>query len=90
MRGPGSSIYPRNVAYDQISEVHWVAPQEAVWTCRQLAASHYAAGGWSVGAEVTRWTRCTTVIDPLTLPSAEQPAVEETRAADSDTSEEGR
>ncbi|MFG2286761.1 PLP-dependent cysteine synthase family protein [Streptomyces sp. NPDC048595] len=50
MRGLGSSIYPRNVAYDQFSEVHWVAPGEAVWTCRQLASSHYATGGWSVGA----------------------------------------
>ncbi|WP_169314247.1 PLP-dependent cysteine synthase family protein [Streptomyces piniterrae] len=50
MRGLGSSIHPRNVAYDQFSEVHWVAPGEAVWTCRQLAASHYATGGWSVGA----------------------------------------
>ncbi|MFD7340323.1 PLP-dependent cysteine synthase family protein [Streptomyces violascens] len=129
MRGLGSSIHPRNVAYDHFSEVHWVAPAEAVWTCRQLAASHYATGGWSVGAvalaagwlartlpaetriaaifpdgpqrylgtvydddyctahgllgtppaaepeivgrldekEVTRWTRCTTVLDPLTL-----------------------
>ncbi|WP_338673949.1 PLP-dependent cysteine synthase family protein [Streptomyces sp. SCSIO 30461] len=129
MRGLGSSIYPRNVAYDNFSEVHWVAPHEAVWTCRQLAACHYATGGWSVGAvalvagwlartlpadtkiaaifpdgpqrylstvydddycaahglldsppapepevigslgekEVTRWTRCTTVVDPLTL-----------------------
>jgi S-sulfo-L-cysteine synthase (3-phospho-L-serine-dependent) len=129
MRGLGSSIYPRNVAYDNFSEVHWVAPAEAVWTCRQLANSHYATGGWSVGAvalvagwlartlpagtriatifpdgpqrylgtvfdddycaahglrdsppapepevigrpdekEVTRWTRCTTVVDPLTL-----------------------
>ncbi|MFB7172259.1 PLP-dependent cysteine synthase family protein [Streptomyces sp. NPDC056254] len=129
MRGLGSSIYPRNVAYDHFSEVHWVSPAEAVWTCRQLAGSHYATGGWSVGAvalvagwlarslpkdariaavfpdgpqrylgtvyddgyctahglldsppapepdligrldekEVTRWTRCTTVVDPLTL-----------------------
>ncbi len=50
MRGLGSSIYPRNVAYDQFSEVHWVAPGEAVHTCRRLAASHYATGGWSVGA----------------------------------------
>ncbi|UQA92455.1 PLP-dependent cysteine synthase family protein [Streptomyces halobius] len=50
MRGLGSSIYPRNVAYDQFSEVHWVAPGEAVWSCRRLAASHYATGGWSVGA----------------------------------------
>nr|WP_233447340.1 PLP-dependent cysteine synthase family protein [Streptomyces albireticuli] len=50
MRGLGSSIYPRNVAYDSFDEVHWVAPAEAVWTCRRLAASHYASGGWSVGA----------------------------------------
>jgi cysteine synthase len=50
MRGLGSSIYPRNVAYENFSEVHWVAPHEAVWTCRQLASSHYATGGWSVGA----------------------------------------
>ncbi|MDX2674903.1 PLP-dependent cysteine synthase family protein [Streptomyces soliscabiei] len=134
MRGLGSSIYPRNVAYENFSEVHWVAPPEAVWTCRQLAASHYATGGWSVGAvalvagwlartmpadarivaifpdspqrylgtvydddycaahglldsppapepeligrpdekEVSRWTRCTTVVDPLTLRDASQ------------------
>lgn len=146
MRGLGSSIYPRNVAYENFSEVHWVAPAEAVWTCRQLAASHYATGGWSVGAvalvagwlsrtmpadarivaifpdgpqrylgtvydddycaahgllgsppapepdligrldekEVTRWTRCTTVVDPLTLRGAED------AAAESDSSEEGR
>ncbi|MEU0680174.1 MULTISPECIES: PLP-dependent cysteine synthase family protein [Streptomyces] len=50
MRGLGSSIYPRNVAYENFSEVHWVAPAESVWACRQLAASHYATGGWSVGA----------------------------------------
>ncbi|MET9296170.1 PLP-dependent cysteine synthase family protein [Streptomyces sp. NPDC003077] len=50
MRGLGSSIYPRNVAYGNFSEVHWVAPAEAVWTCRRLASSHYATGGWSVGA----------------------------------------
>ncbi|MEU7728241.1 PLP-dependent cysteine synthase family protein [Streptomyces sp. NPDC040724] len=133
MRGLGSSIYPRNVAYDRFSEVHWVSPAEAVWTCRQLAGSHYATGGWSVGAvalvagwlarslpkdtriaavfpdgpqrylgtvyddgycaahglldsppapepdligrldekEVTRWTRCTAVVDPLTLGGAQ-------------------
>ncbi|MGP3988342.1 PLP-dependent cysteine synthase family protein [Streptomyces sp. 3N207] len=130
MRGLGSSIHPRNVAYDHFSEVHWVAPGEAVWASRRLATSHYATGGWSVGAvalvagwlartlpptariaavfpdgpqrylntvfdddycaahnllnappapdpevigslgekEVTRWTRCTEVVDPLTLP----------------------
>ncbi|MEU0680138.1 MULTISPECIES: PLP-dependent cysteine synthase family protein [Streptomyces] len=133
MRGLGSSIYPRNVAYDNFDEVHWVAPAESVWTCRQLAASHYATGGWSVGAvalvagwlarnlpvdariaaifpdgpqrylstvfdddycaahglldyppapepevigrldekEVTRWTRCENVVDPLTLADSE-------------------
>ncbi|MFE2168073.1 PLP-dependent cysteine synthase family protein [Streptomyces sp. NPDC059447] len=137
MRGLGSSIYPRNVAYEQFSEVHWVAPAEAVWACRRLAASHYATGGWSVGAvalvagwlartlpadtriaavfpdgpqrylstvydddycaahglldgppaaepdtigrldekEVTRWTRCGAVVDPLTLdPTSNAPA----------------
>lgn len=50
MRGLGSSIHPRNVAYDNFSEVHWVSAAEAVWACRQLASSHYASGGWSVGA----------------------------------------
>lgn len=50
MRGLGSSIYPRNVDYGAFNEVHWVAPAEAVWACRSLAASHYASGGWSVGA----------------------------------------
>ncbi|MFE3037840.1 PLP-dependent cysteine synthase family protein [Streptomyces canus] len=137
MRGLGSSIYPRNVAYEHFSEVHWVAPGESVWACRQLAASHYATGGWSVGAvalvagwlartnplstriaaifpdgpqryletvyddqfcsehrlldvtpaaepevvgrpdekEVTRWTRCTAVSDPLS-PMAETAGVQ--------------
>lgn len=50
MRGLGSSIYPRNVAYRAFDEVHWVAPDEAVWTCRRLAATRHATGGWSVGA----------------------------------------
>jgi cysteine synthase len=50
MRGLGSSIYPRNVDYDAFEEVHWVAPAEAVWASRTLAATHYASGGWSVGA----------------------------------------
>lgn len=50
MRGLGSSIYPRNVDYPAFDEVHWVAPAEAVWACRTLAATHHASGGWSVGA----------------------------------------
>ncbi|MFD4605428.1 PLP-dependent cysteine synthase family protein [Streptomyces sp. NPDC058464] len=50
MRGLGSSIHPSNVDYDAFTEVHWVAPAEAVWACRQLARRHYASGGWSVGA----------------------------------------
>ncbi|MGI5288956.1 pyridoxal-phosphate dependent enzyme [Nonomuraea polychroma] len=50
MRGLGSSIYPRNVAYEDFTEVHWVAPAEAVWACRRPAAGRYATGGWSVGA----------------------------------------
>ncbi|WBO65687.1 PLP-dependent cysteine synthase family protein [Streptomyces camelliae] len=50
MRGLGSSIHPENVDYDAFAEVHWVAPHEAVWACRQLARRHYASGGWSVGA----------------------------------------
>ncbi|MFI7439120.1 PLP-dependent cysteine synthase family protein [Nonomuraea indica] len=50
MRGLGSSIHPRNVAHEEFDEVHWVAPHEAVWACRTLARTHYATGGWSVGA----------------------------------------
>ncbi|MEV8547801.1 pyridoxal-phosphate dependent enzyme [Streptomyces sp. NPDC051572] len=50
MRGLGSSIHPANVDYDAFTEVHWVAPAEAVWACRRLARRHYASGGWSVGA----------------------------------------
>ncbi|MFF7176798.1 PLP-dependent cysteine synthase family protein [Streptomyces pseudovenezuelae] len=50
MRGLGSSIYPRNVAYGLFDEVHWVAAPEAVWAARRLARHHYATGGWSVGA----------------------------------------
>lgn len=57
MRGLGSSIHPRNVAYDLFDEVHWVAAPEAVWSARRLARDHYATGGWSVGAValVARW-----------------------------------
>nr|WP_236071071.1 pyridoxal-phosphate dependent enzyme [Streptomyces polyasparticus] len=50
MRGLGSSVHPANVDYAAFAEVHWVAPGEAVWACRQLARRHYASGGWSVGA----------------------------------------
>ncbi|WP_043737089.1 MULTISPECIES: PLP-dependent cysteine synthase family protein [Nocardia] len=50
MRGLGSSIFPLNVDYAAFDEVHWVAPSEAVWACRTLAATHHATGGWSVGA----------------------------------------
>jgi len=50
VRGLGSSIYPGNVDYGAFNEVHWVAPAEAVWACRTLAATQYASGGWSVGA----------------------------------------
>lgn len=50
MRGLGSSIHPGNVAYEAFTEVHWVAPTEAVHCCRLLARHHYASGGWSVGA----------------------------------------
>ncbi|MFF4757649.1 PLP-dependent cysteine synthase family protein [Streptomyces sp. NPDC001292] len=57
MRGLGSSIHPRNVAYELFDEVHWVAAAEAVWAARLLARDHYATGGWSVGAValVARW-----------------------------------
>lgn len=50
MRGLGSSIYPRNVDYTAFDEIHWLHPADAVWTCRALARSQYATGGWSVGA----------------------------------------
>lgn len=50
MRGLGSSIHPGNVDYSTFDEVHWVAPGEAVWACRRLAATSATTGGWSVGA----------------------------------------
>ncbi|GAA1604970.1 MULTISPECIES: PLP-dependent cysteine synthase family protein [Kribbella] len=50
MRGLGSSIYPGNVDYSTFTEIHWVAPSEAVWACRRLAANAGTTGGWSVGA----------------------------------------
>ncbi|WP_371097470.1 PLP-dependent cysteine synthase family protein [Streptomyces sanglieri] len=50
MRGLGSSMYSSNVDYTAFDEVHWVAPAEAVWACRQLARRHHTSGGWSVGA----------------------------------------
>ncbi|MGI8305504.1 PLP-dependent cysteine synthase family protein [Saccharopolyspora hattusasensis] len=50
MRGLGSSIHPRNVAYGQFDEVHWVGPGEAVQACRTLARQAFITGGWSTGA----------------------------------------
>ena len=50
MRGLGSSIHPRNVAYEEFEEVHWVGPVEAVGACRQLARTAIVTGGWSTGA----------------------------------------
>ncbi|MFF8474901.1 PLP-dependent cysteine synthase family protein [Streptomyces sp. NPDC015414] len=50
MRGLGSSIHPGNVDYGAFDEVHWAAPAEAVWACRQLGRHQYTLGGWSVGA----------------------------------------
>ncbi|WP_069871170.1 PLP-dependent cysteine synthase family protein [Streptomyces malaysiensis] len=50
MRGLGSSIHPRNVAYDAFDEVHWVGPAEAAHTCRALARGSFISGGWSTGA----------------------------------------
>ncbi|OCB12858.1 PLP-dependent cysteine synthase family protein [Mycobacterium intracellulare] len=65
MRGLGSSIYPRNVDYSAFTEAHWVAPAEAVWAARALAATHHASGGWSVGAValVAGWAARTTSAD---------------------------
>ncbi|MFC9328792.1 PLP-dependent cysteine synthase family protein [Kitasatospora sp. NPDC057015] len=50
MRGLGSSIHPRNVAYRAFDEVHWVGPTEAVDACRRLARGCFVSGGWSTGA----------------------------------------
>ena len=50
MRGLGSSIHPRNVAYGAFDEVHWVGPAEAVDACRRLARGCFVSGGWSTGA----------------------------------------
>ncbi|GAA4682095.1 S-sulfocysteine synthase CysK2 [Streptomyces chumphonensis] len=50
MRGLGSSIHPRNVAYEAFDEVHWVGPAEAADTCRRLARTTFVSGGWSTGA----------------------------------------
>ncbi|KAA5831334.1 PLP-dependent cysteine synthase family protein [Saccharopolyspora hirsuta] len=50
MRGLGSSIHPRNVAYDVFDEVHWIGPAEAADACRRLAAGAFVTGGWSTGA----------------------------------------
>jgi cysteine synthase A len=50
MRGLGSSIHPRNVAYPEFDEVHWVGPAEAADACRRLARHAFVTGGWSTGA----------------------------------------
>ncbi|BCL25847.1 PLP-dependent cysteine synthase family protein [Streptomyces aurantiacus] len=50
MRGLGSSIHPRNVAYEAFDEVHWVGPTEAADACRRLARGSFVSGGWSTGA----------------------------------------
>ncbi|MEU9111043.1 cysteine synthase family protein [Streptomyces sp. NPDC048483] len=50
MRGLGSSIHPRNVAYEAFDEVHWVGPAEAIGACRRLARGNFVGGGWSTGA----------------------------------------
>ncbi|WP_217196130.1 PLP-dependent cysteine synthase family protein [Streptomyces buecherae] len=50
MRGLGSSIHPRNVAYHAFDEVHWVGPAESVHACRRLARTSFVSGGWSTGA----------------------------------------
>jgi cysteine synthase len=50
MRGLGSSIHPRNVAYGAFDEVHWVGPAEAADSCRRLARGSFVSGGWSTGA----------------------------------------
>lgn len=57
MRGLGSSIHPRNVAYGEFDEVHWLGPVEVVHACRRLATDGFITGGWSTGAAavVSAW-----------------------------------
>lgn len=57
MRGLGSSIHPRNVAYEAFDEVHWIGPAEAADACRRLARTSFVSGGWSTGASalVAAW-----------------------------------
>ncbi len=43
MRGLGASIFPADVDYPAFDEVHSVAPSEAVWAARTLAATHHIA-----------------------------------------------
>ncbi|GAA2298215.1 PLP-dependent cysteine synthase family protein [Streptomyces kunmingensis] len=72
MRGLGSSIHPRNVAYEAFDEVHWLGPAEAVDSCRRLARSSFVTGGWSTGAvaRVAAWAArahpgaCVTTVFP--------------------------
>ncbi len=50
MTGFGNSVPCRNVDYHAFDEVHWVAPAEAAWSARAMAATHFVSGGWSVGS----------------------------------------
>jgi cysteine synthase A len=57
LRGLGSSIFPRNVAYEAYDEIHWVAPEEVFHATRELYRNYglfmgptsgaaYMAGSW--------------------------------------------
>ena len=51
MRGLGSQHLPAQRRLRATSARSTGSPRpKSVWTCRQLASSHYATGGWSVGA----------------------------------------
>jgi S-sulfo-L-cysteine synthase (3-phospho-L-serine-dependent) len=50
LRGLGSSIRPRNVAYDTYDEVHWVMPGEAFYAARELYQTHGLFMGPTSGA----------------------------------------
>lgn len=67
MRGLGSSIHPRNVAYDAFDEVHWLGPAEAVDACRRLARHSFVTGGWSTGAVAAVAAWLARVEDPVSV-----------------------